>query len=76
MDENRNKPFTVAQLIAELQKLPPDMRVMVRWYEGGYNDCGVPKLVQIKLNQNTEWYYGAHDDPGSKETADITVAVI
>lgn len=73
----RDRPKTVAQLITELQALNPNQRVMVRGYEGGYNDCPAPKQVMVELNQNSEWYYGPHDDAEEPESPRaIQVAVL
>lgn len=68
--ENREEPYTVAQLIAELQKLPPDMRAMVRGYEGGYHDAGNPAVKKIALNVHDAWYYGPHEDGDGYEVRD------
>jgi hypothetical protein len=56
--------MNVQQLIEELQKHPPEMRVIVDGYEGGYSDCKPPESRQIRLNVHEEdkWYYGRHDD--------------
>lgn len=61
MSESRDRPKTVGELIADLQKFPPDLRVMVTGYEGGYHDAGTPELIKVKLNHYDEWYYGPHD---------------
>ena len=55
--------MNVQQLIEELQKYPPEMRVIVDGYEGGYSDCKPPESTQIRLNVHAkdEWYYGRHD---------------
>jgi hypothetical protein len=53
--------MTAAELISELQKLPPNTRIIVRGYEEGYND--ILKLIpmKIKLNVHEHWYEGAHE---------------
>ena len=76
MSESRDKPFTVAELIEELRKLPAEMRVMVRGYEGGYHDCQTPAIEPIKLNVNSEWYYGPHDTPSDHESSDVKAAIL
>ena len=55
--------MNVQQLIEELQKYPPEMRVIVDGYEGGYSDCNPPESTRIRLNVHEEdkWYYGRHD---------------
>ena len=51
----------VLELIAQLKKYPPEMRVIVSGYEDGVDDVFGINEVPIKLNQNTEWYYGKHE---------------
>lgn len=65
--------MTVKELIESLSKIEDqNIRVMVRGYEGGYNDIIVgngvdnntiviPAIVDMALNVNEEWYYGAHE---------------
>ncbi len=62
--------MTVKELIEVLSRIEDqDIRVMVRGYEGGYNDIvigngidnNIPAIVNIALNVNEEWYYGAHE---------------
>ena len=59
--------MNVQQLIEELQKYPPEMRVIVDGYEGGYSDCKPPEPTRIRLNvhEKDRWYYGRHDDASS-----------
>jgi hypothetical protein len=56
--------MNVQQLIEELQKHPPEMRVIVAGYEGGYNDLDSPEQKSIRLNVHPPeyWYYGRHED--------------
>ena len=54
--------MNVQQLIQELQKHPPEMRVIVKGYEGGYHDLSAPEVTPIRLNVHREWYYGPHED--------------
>jgi len=72
----------VKELIEILIDFPPDMRVVVDGYEGGYNDVTNIKQISIHLNIHPEWFYGAHEitkDPsglpvilieGKRETED------
>lgn len=53
--------MTVAELIEKLQALPPDLRVLVRGYEGGVDDLTHLQTTSVKLNVNPEHYYGAHE---------------
>jgi len=41
---------------------PPDLRVVVSGYEGGYNDVGTFENLKIVLDYNKSWYYGKHED--------------
>jgi hypothetical protein len=55
--------MNVRQLIEELQKHPPEMRVIVNGYEGGYCDTDSLKQKTIRLNVHGRClYYGPHDD--------------
>jgi hypothetical protein len=51
----------VSELIEILKQQPPDMRVIVDGYEGGYSDVRNIRQTPIKLNVHTSWYYGPHD---------------
>jgi hypothetical protein len=54
--------MNVNQLIKRLQMYPPDLRVVVSGYEGGYNDVGTFENLKIVLDYNKSWYYGKHED--------------
>lgn len=43
---------TVAQLIEALKAFPPDMRVIVDGYEGGFDDVEALQLQQIARRQD------------------------
>lgn len=51
----------IKDLIEILSQFNPETRVIVAGYEGGFNDLTSIKPIQIKLNVNKKWYYGAHD---------------
>lgn len=58
--------MTVRELIKVLTQIEDqETRVMVRGYEGGYNDIimvdNTPAIYEMALDINTEWYYGAHE---------------
>ena len=62
--------MTVKQLIEMLNKIEDqEVRVMVRGYEGGYNDIVIgngiedntPAIQYVALDVNEEWYYGIHE---------------
>ena len=54
--------MNVDQLIKRLQMYPPDLRVVVRGYEGGYNDVDTFENLKIVLDYHSAWYYGKHED--------------
>jgi len=62
--------MTVQELIQHLEKLDPNTRVIIRGYEGGYNDITNIADIPIKLNVNTAWYYGVHEEVLTDEDAD------
>ena len=55
-------PTTVAELIAALQQFPPETRVMVDGYEGGYDDPVAPKVISVSLDSYDNCIYGSHED--------------
>jgi hypothetical protein len=57
--------MNVGQLIEQLKNYPQDLRVVVRGYEGGYNDVDTFENLKIVLNYHEEWYYGKHEDAES-----------
>jgi hypothetical protein len=61
--------MTIKELLQHLAQYPPDTRVVVSGYEGGYNDITTYKTIQIQLDARTEWYMGQHDDAETGELA-------
>ena len=62
--------MTVAELIEKLSQIEDqNLRVMVKGYEGGYDDLVIgngdqdntPAIIKIALDVNNEWYYGRHE---------------
>ena len=60
--------MTVRELINSLNTIEDknNTRVMVRGYEAGYDDIVIgnnitPAIVDMALDVNTDWYYGAHE---------------
>ena len=51
----------VKELMAWLQAMDPELRVVVDGYEGGVRDARYAELEVIALNVNDEWYYGDHE---------------
>ena len=64
--------MTTGELIQLLAQYPDDLRVMADGYEGGVDDLEAQFLLtgDVRLNVNTKWYYGRHEEsyPGDKET--------
>jgi hypothetical protein len=52
--------MTIAELIAALSQFDPSTPVVARGYEGGYNNVMQVEPIEIQLNVNRIWYYGAH----------------
>ena len=72
--------MTVDELIRILETYPPDLRVVVQGYEGGVDDlkAGLLLVRDIRLNVNSRWYYGRHEETykGEKETSHKTVPAL
>lgn len=52
--------MTAKALINLLQKLSPEIKVVVRGYEDGYNDIQRLKPLKLKQNKNAKWYSGEY----------------
>jgi hypothetical protein len=50
--------MTTQELICELTKYPPETRVVVQGYEGGFDDISVVQPISVQPNSDTAWYYG------------------
>lgn len=53
--------MNVKQLIEKLSTYDPEMMVIVSGYEGGVTEVTEIDKRKIKLNVNTEWWYGKHE---------------
>jgi len=51
---------TVAQLIEALRKFPPEMRVIVRGYESGYDDPERLVVIQVEPEDFESTVYGQY----------------
>jgi len=51
----------VKNLIEELQKYDPEIRVVRPGYEGGYEDVAYITECELALNEHSEWWYGPHE---------------
>jgi hypothetical protein len=57
--------MNVKELIEKLSHFDPELMVIVSGYEGGVDEVNNVGKVNVKLNVNTEWYYGKHEVPHS-----------
>jgi hypothetical protein len=55
--------MTVAELIAKLQEMPQDARVVIDGYEEGVEDVQIVQAAPVVLNVNpvTDTMYGTHE---------------
>jgi len=65
----------IKELIAELQKLDPELMVVVPGYEGGYSEANGLHPIRLDLNVNTEWYYGKHEQNDNGTTDAYLISV-
>jgi|MudIll2142460700_1097286.scaffolds.fasta_scaffold38155_3 hypothetical protein len=69
--------MTVKELIAALQKYPPDTRVVVLGYESGYDDVTLVKQIAIMPETKPVWYKGRYDEaPPEKAKADQAIQAV
>ena len=52
--------MTALELITFLQSQPPNIKVVVRGYEDGYNYIAQIVSVNISKANNKKWYYGEY----------------
>lgn len=60
----RRRSMTAKELIAELEKLPPDTRIFVHGYEWGYhfaNSVEVSRIEEFVLDCHGTSFGGPHD---------------
>jgi len=50
--------------------LPPDTKILVRGYEGGYNDIQELRQRRVKPDPEAEWYYGEYAESEDKDAID------
>jgi hypothetical protein len=74
MTEDKAKGMTVGDLITALHRLPQDLPVVVRGYEGGYDDLNLVSLPLLERDVHTRSsYMGRHgyaDDIVAEESED------
>lgn len=52
--------MTAEELINQLKELPPEIKIVVRGYEEGFNDILQLKPVELIHSKNSKWYYGEY----------------
>lgn len=52
--------MTASELISKLNDLPPDIKIVVRGYENGYNDIISLKNRKITINKESNWWDGEY----------------
>jgi len=60
----------VYELMDILKDHDPEMRVVVRGYEAGYDDVDRVVKLNVCLNVHKEWYHGKHDILDSADEAE------
>ena len=53
--------MTIAELIQTLSQYDPNLPVVVKGYEGGFNDISIIEKITLEPNVNIEYWYGAHE---------------
>lgn len=63
--------MTVAEMIAQLQKLPPNHRIVVEAYQSGFNDVGPLSFIILTANADDtdDMSVGSHDETFEGEEA-------
>ena len=73
---NSKTSRTVAELIKELQQLPPDIRVVMSGYEGGYENMLTPKIEKLEQNPDNPYWEGEFQEQGQLEGGQLIEAVV
>jgi hypothetical protein len=65
--------MTKAELIEALSPFPDDTMIVIPGYEGGRKEVEWTEEIKLKLNVNTEWYYGPHEEDTRGDTNAIYI---
>ena len=67
-----DSPLTVGDLVEHLKTLPSDLRVCINGYERGLADVVPARIhrVRVRLDTNSEGYYGPHEPAASLHAKD------
>ena len=70
--------MTVNELLQLLKGYPPDLRVVVKGYEDGYDDLSPEQLsvVRVALNTGKRRWEGRHGDPKERTVGEILAALV
>ena len=52
--------MTAEELINSLKELPPEIKIVVRGYEEGFNDISQLKPLKLMHAADSKWYYGEY----------------
>lgn len=63
----------VKELIEKLQQCDPEKMVVQQGYEGGHGEVTRVREIRLKLNVNTAWYYGPHEEDKDGECEAINI---
>lgn len=66
--------MNVRELIETLQKLDPNTMVIRSGYEGGVAEVTHVEITTIKLDVNTEWWYGPHEECSEGDTQAVYIS--
>jgi hypothetical protein len=66
--------MNVRQLIEKLSEYDPETMVIRAGYEGGVAEVSHVEVTTIKLNVNTEWYYGSHEETSEGDVPAVYVS--
>ena len=66
----------VKELIEELKKLDPELMVVVDGYEGGVSELNTCGETTVKLDVNSEWWYGKHEECDPSYDDAVTVCYL
>ena len=62
--------MTAEVLINLLRELPPEIKIVVRGYEEGYNDISQLKPIKLRHDADSKWYYGEYFKGNSDSATD------
>ena len=65
--------MTKAELIEAMSEFPDETMVVIPSFEGGLSDVDYVEDVKLKLNANSAWWYGPHEDDKDGDTDAIYI---